>query len=107
MDRFNTKDDSVVTFKSIATDIVYSDSSKKEQVDLIINAQYNAYNGCKLEMAESVTMNEKTFKALKTELSASKIMFGSDAYAQGWNDAMAKALNFIKMYSNGEGLFQQ
>jgi hypothetical protein len=98
MNRFNTNEEVEVTYKSIATDIIYSDSNKQEQVDLIIKAL--------TEEGSKVTVNEATYKALKTELTASKIMIGVDGYAQGWNAAMDKALRFLKMYADGEGLFQ-
>lgn len=101
MDRFNTNEEVEVTYKSIATDIIYSDSHKKDQVELIIKAL--------TEESNKVTINEATYKALKTELNASKLLLfelPEDKYRDGWNAAMDKALRFLKMYADGEGLFQ-
>lgn len=58
-------------------------------------------NGTQSNVSSSV------YDGLKTEITASKLMFSADEYAKGWNEAMNKALRIIQSYREGKGLFQQ
>lgn len=46
------------------------------------------------------------YQALKTEITAGKVMFVKDDKDRLWNQALDKALRHIKMYENEQGLFQ-
>lgn len=49
----------------------------------------------------------KSFEGLKTDITASKLILPpNDDYKKGWNDAMDKALRFVRLYEKKEGLFQ-
>lgn len=50
---------------------------------------------------------DKSFNGLKTEIGANRLMMPPhDDFKKGYNQAMNKALHFVEMYKNKEGLFQ-
>lgn len=58
-------------------------------------------------MEKKVIIDEKAINGMKTELKARMIMgLPDDDYKKGFNDAMKWAIDMVKLYEKGDGLFQ-
>jgi len=59
-------------------------------------------------MSKSKELEKSDYHGMITEITAKKLLFGpNDDYKKGHNDAMDKALQTIRNYEKGNGLFQQ
>lgn len=51
-------------------------------------------------------ISEEHLKGLLTELNAGKVLLPTTAEGKAWNNATDRAIELIKDYQHGDGLFQ-